>query len=172
MQVTAVVDHFHFKSHKGAYCHQHTKPYDHTELKGGANLSVCEQRFKYIAQHQKRFRYMNQARFNFMLAMWFGWITRPGGMGCCEASRLLCSMGVGTQHAERFWGAVERAASCLRRNQCTGDYSKQLLRVEWSCVVMFCSRWLDVSRGHCFDTCCRQLCTGCACTLIDSLPTC
>ena len=69
MQVKTVVDHFHFKSHKGAYCHTHTNPYSHQELKGGANLSVCEQRFKYIAQHKKSFRYMNQARFNFMLAV-------------------------------------------------------------------------------------------------------
>jgi hypothetical protein len=49
LQVTTVVDHFHFKSHKGAYCKTYTNPYSHKELKDGANLAVCEQRFKYIA---------------------------------------------------------------------------------------------------------------------------
>lgn len=56
-QVNTVVDHFHFKSHKGTYCKEFTDPYKHKVLNGGANLSVCEQRFKYIAQHKKSFRY-------------------------------------------------------------------------------------------------------------------
>jgi hypothetical protein len=76
VQVKTVVDHFHFKSHKGGYCHTQTNPYSHKELNGGANLLVCESRLKYIAQHKKSFKYMNQARFNFMLAMV---VCRPPG---------------------------------------------------------------------------------------------
>lgn len=82
LQVNTVVDHFHFKSHKGAYCKEYTDPYKHKVLNGGANLSVCEQRFKYIAQHKKSFRYLNQARFNFMLAMvvWLDHKARRDGL--------------------------------------------------------------------------------------------
>jgi hypothetical protein len=69
MQARMVVDHFHFKSHKGKYCATNTNPGTHKELKGGANLSICEQRFKYVARHKRSFRYMNEARFRFMLAM-------------------------------------------------------------------------------------------------------
>ena len=58
----------------------------HKELKDGANLSVCEQRFKYIARHKTGFRYMNQARFNFMLAMvvWLDHKARRDGLLCQE----------------------------------------------------------------------------------------
>jgi hypothetical protein len=76
------VDFFHFKSHKGDYCHTKTNPNTHQELNDAANLSVCEQRFKYVARHKHSFRYVNQARFKFMLAMlaWLDHTCREAGM--------------------------------------------------------------------------------------------
>jgi len=83
-QVRPVVDFFHFdKNHKGDYCRTMTNPHRWKELNTEeANLSVCEQRFKYVAPHKKSCRYMNSVRFNFTLAMlaWLDHKARAEGL--------------------------------------------------------------------------------------------
>ncbi|GAQ93069.1 hypothetical protein KFL_012810030 [Klebsormidium nitens] len=51
-----VVDKFHFKkNHVGRWCAEHTNPYKHPELES-ANMSVCEQRFKWWGQFRTSLR--------------------------------------------------------------------------------------------------------------------
>jgi hypothetical protein len=64
-----VVDKFHFDTnHTGKYCTLHCSPYKFPQLKH-ANMSVCEQRFKWLGKFSSAFRYMNRVRFNFMLLL-------------------------------------------------------------------------------------------------------
>jgi hypothetical protein len=82
VQVKTVVDHFHFKSHKGGYCHTQTNPYSHKELNGGANLWCANHGSSILHSIRRASSTWNQARFNFMLAMvvWIDHQARRDGL--------------------------------------------------------------------------------------------
>lgn len=69
--VRMVVDKFHFnENHTGDYCTANCSPHALPELDDvTANTQVAEQSFKNLAEFKKVFRYMNKARFNFMLML-------------------------------------------------------------------------------------------------------
>jgi hypothetical protein len=72
VQVDIGVDRFHFKSHKGAWCHANVNPYSNRTLleldkQGSTNLSLAEQLFSKIARLKHFMQYMHQVRFSFML---------------------------------------------------------------------------------------------------------
>jgi hypothetical protein len=54
-------------NHTGKYCTLNCSPYKHPKLKT-ANMSVCEQRFKWLGRFSPAFRYANSVRFNFVVA--------------------------------------------------------------------------------------------------------
>lgn len=67
--VRMVVDKFHFnKNHPGENCAANCSPHALPEL-DHANTEVAKQNFKNLAEFKKVFRYMNKARFNFMLML-------------------------------------------------------------------------------------------------------
>ncbi|GAQ84248.1 hypothetical protein KFL_001820010 [Klebsormidium nitens] len=66
-KVKKLVDKFHYsKNHVGKWCKENVSPFLYPELEG-ANMSVCEQRFKWFGKYRWLARNMNQRRFQFLL---------------------------------------------------------------------------------------------------------
>jgi hypothetical protein len=63
LKLFSAVDKFHFKrNHIGRWCLKNTNPYTHKELKT-ANMSICEQRFKWWGGFRRSFRYLEISQF-------------------------------------------------------------------------------------------------------------
>ena len=45
------VDRFHFKTHVGNWCRTNVNPHNVPQLQG-ANMSICEQKFKHVARNK------------------------------------------------------------------------------------------------------------------------
>ena len=59
-----VVDHFHFKNHRGYWCYKNVNPWSYPILKKLANMSISEQEFSTHGRFNHCVRGLNEEHFN------------------------------------------------------------------------------------------------------------